>query len=406
MANLLESGFLQTQNTGTFKTDYEYLESVGQGGFGEVFKAKYKHDDHIYAVKKVRFDQFKNKYQLHLIRRELVNNAKLSHENVVRYYHSWIEVSDDQNVYDDSITESTSGTRETTAGGEEGSKDVFLATNITAARISNNDQNLLGLHNQLRFWHSESLKSPFKDANEHRENMKLSAVGKSGFRTKASVKDTDDDDSDNFFMDFKAGNKTETHNIPKLEEFFEDSDAECVAEDWEYDIESDADFGVEETEVSGNENNKRTSSVAETDEDINEDQNSPDGYHGHIVQQFSFDIEDVFDEIDNSVIQSRSANHSDETAVSGEEDETESPRFYELYIKMEFCDYTLRDRIDEGLLVNDEIRCWNFFRQLIRGLDYIHNQHVIHRDLNPKNVFVTNNDIVKIGDFGLSRIKG
>ena len=406
MANLLESGFLQTQNTGTFKTDYEYLESVGQGGFGEVFKAKYKHDDHIYAVKKVRFDQFKNKYQLHLIRRELVNNAKLSHENVVRYYHSWTEVSDDQNVYDDSTTESTGGITETTASGEENSKDVFLATNITAARISNNGQNHIGLHNKLRFWHSESLDGPFKDGNELRENVKLSAVGKSGIRTKSSVTDTDEDDSDDWFMDFKAENKAETHNIPKLEEFFKESDAECVTEGRETEIESDAEFDVDETEVSGNKNNRRASSVAETDEDVFEDQNSPDGYHDHIVQQFNFDIEDVFDEIDNSEILSRSGKHSDESAVSGEEDETESPRFYELYIKMEFCDYTLRDRIDEGLLVNDKIRCWNFFRQLIRGLDYIHNQHVIHRDLNPKNIFVTNNDIVKIGDFGLSRIKG
>lgn len=37
------------------------------------------------------------------------------------------------------------------------------------------------------------------------------------------------------------------------------------------------------------------------------------------------------------------------------------------------------------------------------GLDYIHGRKIIHADLAIRNVLVTNNYVMKIGDFGLSR---
>ncbi|CUF22180.1 serine-threonine protein kinase, putative [Bodo saltans] len=42
--------------------------------------------------------------------------------------------------------------------------------------------------------------------------------------------------------------------------------------------------------------------------------------------------------------------------------------------------------------------------QILIAVDYIHNQNILHRDLKPANVFVKTNGLVKIGDFGLSRI--
>lgn len=48
----------------------------------------------------------------------------------------------------------------------------------------------------------------------------------------------------------------------------------------------------------------------------------------------------------------------------------------------------------------------NLFVQLLMGLNHIHAKKVIHRDLKPQNVFLTGlkGDVVKIGDFGTSKI--
>lgn len=45
----------------------------------------------------------------------------------------------------------------------------------------------------------------------------------------------------------------------------------------------------------------------------------------------------------------------------------------------------------------------NWTIQLCHALEYIHKENIIHRDLKPANIFLADNDVVKIGDFGLAR---
>uniref|UniRef100_A0A8C8F9X4 non-specific serine/threonine protein kinase n=1 Tax=Oncorhynchus tshawytscha TaxID=74940 RepID=A0A8C8F9X4_ONCTS len=71
-------------------------------------------------------------------------------------------------------------------------------------------------------------------------------------------------------------------------------------------------------------------------------------------------------------------------------------------LQMEYCEKsTLRDTIDQGLH-QDNSRLWRFFREILDGLAYIHEQGMIHRDLKPVNIFLDSQDHVKIGDFGLA----
>lgn len=73
-----------------------------------------------------------------------------------------------------------------------------------------------------------------------------------------------------------------------------------------------------------------------------------------------------------------------------------------MYIQMEFCEKsTLRTAIDRGLH-EDQERVWRLFREIVEGLEHIHKQGMIHRDLKPVNIFLDSNDHVKIGDFGLA----
>ena len=42
--------------------------------------------------------------------------------------------------------------------------------------------------------------------------------------------------------------------------------------------------------------------------------------------------------------------------------------------------------------------------QILSGVDFLHSNRVIHRDLKPQNILVDRYDRLKIADFGLARI--
>ncbi|KAG8432699.1 hypothetical protein GDO86_017081 [Hymenochirus boettgeri] len=46
-----------------------------------------------------------------------------------------------------------------------------------------------------------------------------------------------------------------------------------------------------------------------------------------------------------------------------------------------------------------------FMFQLLRGLSYIHHQHILHRDLKPQNLLISYLGELKLADFGLARAK-
>jgi serine/threonine protein kinase len=51
----------------------------------------------------------------------------------------------------------------------------------------------------------------------------------------------------------------------------------------------------------------------------------------------------------------------------------------------------------------DLSRALDFTCQICNAVDHAHTQGVIHRDLRPANVLVTENDMLKVADFGTSR---
>lgn len=62
---------------------------------------------------------------------------------------------------------------------------------------------------------------------------------------------------------------------------------------------------------------------------------------------------------------------------------------------------TLEAIIERGPL--DVSLALDYTCQIVNAVDHAHKQNVIHRDLRPANVFVTERGLLKVGDFGTSR---
>ncbi|XP_067450019.1 interferon-induced very large GTPase 1-like isoform X2 [Thunnus thynnus] len=77
-----------------------------------------------------------------------------------------------------------------------------------------------------------------------------------------------------------------------------------------------------------------------------------------------------------------------------------------LYIVMDYCeggDLLKKIKSQKGeLFSEDQILDW--FVQICLALKHVHDRKTLHRDIKPKNIFLTKDGTVQLGDFGVSRV--
>lgn len=71
-----------------------------------------------------------------------------------------------------------------------------------------------------------------------------------------------------------------------------------------------------------------------------------------------------------------------------------------VHIQMELCKTNFETYLDVYHTL-PEHRAWEIFVDIALGLQHLHNNYLIHLDIKPSNIMITESGICKVGDFGL-----
>merc|ERR1711964_968622 len=90
----------------------------------------------------------------------------------------------------------------------------------------------------------------------------------------------------------------------------------------------------------------------------------------------------------------------------GEEESTKCHGLI-LFLTWEFCDMDLECWLEENSATSTPEQKWDIFYQTIQGIQAVHSQNIIHRDIKPQNILIKLDSDgkvnVKLADFGISR---
>ena len=115
------------------------------------------------------------------------------------------------------------------------------------------------------------------------------------------------------------------------------------------------------------------------------------------------DTESSFDLIKEEIAIMKKLNHVNLVSLV---EVLDDPDEDSLYMVLEYCKKGVIMKVDleedAEPYSEDDCRCW--FRDLILGIEYLHAQGVIHRDIKPDNLLLTEDDTLKIVDFGVSEM--
>ncbi|KIY32862.1 PEK/GCN2 protein kinase [Cryptococcus gattii E566] len=155
-----------TPRLSRYRADFEEVEFLGKGGFGEVVKARNKLDGRFYAIKKVKLRPEDNEQKVY---REVNNLSRVNHQHIVRYYGCWLEDANPPDIaptLEDSIhSTSTAGTGATCSTEE----DIF-AVNFDDFSLSRRDQSRSASFPRIRFTNSNGDDDDDSDENDSSED--------------------------------------------------------------------------------------------------------------------------------------------------------------------------------------------------------------------------------------------
>uniref|UniRef100_A0A336MCR2 non-specific serine/threonine protein kinase n=1 Tax=Culicoides sonorensis TaxID=179676 RepID=A0A336MCR2_CULSO len=337
-----------------FATDFDVVQILGKGGFGVVFAVKNKIDDCHYAIKRIVLPSKKESRDR--VMREVRTLANCEHQNIVRYFHAWIETpppgwqeQQDHLMREKEILSTSIDICETPT-------DVSLAPTFSKpiAGKKTNENWLLNLN------------------KNHFDIDGLSSLGGVSQTTNGLAHNDQIDDDTSGGIVFEA-NSTSCYKKPDNEDDVEDS------------------FVVFENEIQDKEKG-------------NDDVVVPIGSTNNSTTSQNFSISSDNRKIVSYNKKDRRRQLSLDLTSTGNVvplPSNQCSRIF-LYIQMQLCQkHSLKEWLSKTSYVERRDQVVPIFEQIVGAVEYVHLKGLIHRDLKPSNIFFALDGQIKIGDFGL-----
>uniref|UniRef100_A0A182Q1T6 non-specific serine/threonine protein kinase n=1 Tax=Anopheles farauti TaxID=69004 RepID=A0A182Q1T6_9DIPT len=413
--------------TSRFRDDFDLVQCLGKGGFGVVFEVRNKLDDCRYAIKRVVLPNKQESKDR--VMREVKTLAHCEHQNIVRYFHAWIETPPPgwQERHDREWIErnclSTSIDIETptdTCPPVQGRDGMSLATHgASSFEVGMKNSRL----QPSSVWMPRLPEPNFSFSNGIGDGTSVKRYDQSdscsfiefraeGAGDEKSAREDDDDtssseesDSDETSGVQRSNGKTRWNDDEEEDDsldivFKEPSKSEGISHgaDAHHAVSIDVSFSPEAP-------SQRLVRAGQGEE--HSEQQKPNPFRKTHRRPLSLDLTstgsvrgrfgpDVKGTLAGPSALATTTNDQSKTTTTHE-----SNKIY-LYIQMQLCH---KQSLKEWLSMNGfparRDKIVPIFEQIVAGVEYVHLKGLIHRDLKPSNIFFSLDGRIKIGDFGL-----
>mmetsp|Transcript_22623 Transcript_22623/g.26227 ORF Transcript_22623/g.26227 Transcript_22623/m.26227 type:complete len:1631 (-) Transcript_22623:17-4909(-) len=390
-----------------YRSEFNELSRLGKGGFGTVFKCTNALDGREYAVKKVIiksfFDsngQLRKEYSAKLQRvlREVKILALLDHPNIVRYYTAWLEVENDARNLDHKSVKCE----------KQGNLTHGYSSDLLAGM---NDFTTSGLGSTII---PESVSpdrgsSYFQPESPTYQKQRLERLGKDNPLNWNTTPLFSDDE----FSDPKP-----TRSVVKQQSSSSLGSLDGTGFTWDR---SGSCVSPKATAKSRKSPIKKESlhTIDQSRRDFcSSFSSSRNSSSSSASSSSSSSTLSSASSLPPSEMENRSKHETDDekwesshTDIKSQKSKLEIMKRHILYIQMQLSKKTLLDYFEtrketlsvDGIDIPFSLR---MFGHIARGVMHVHEKGLIHRDLKPSNCFMDDSEVIKIGDFGLSRETG
>ncbi|XP_017849156.1 eukaryotic translation initiation factor 2-alpha kinase isoform X2 [Drosophila busckii] len=356
--------------TSRFQTEFELMQCLGRGGFGVVFEAKNKLDENHYAIKRITLPNKETSRQR--VMREARTLASCEHQNIVRYFHSWVETPP--------IGWQEEEDRKLLA--HEMSTSIQIET-PDGSTLPSMEHHALDKRRQLTSWVSDAANSTacsnhinhYEEDDEEEDSLIEFRSESQSAALRAEIESDDDDDDGKDNDDDDAANE---ENVAKVQRSSVSIDIHSAS------------FDLKNINYSTQHQLSTNSFQIVSVRSKNNSSDSDEASHPAPRRK---PLTLALAHNNNRPV------HSQATPPSAG---IQKPNKVYLYIQMQLCrKESLRDWLRDNRTEERAAHIAHIFHQIVDAVDYVHLKGLIHRDLKPSNIFFSQDGQIKIGDFGL-----